>query len=388
METMTSFSSIDPMLLGSLAGFAIFVGLCSVLGIVIIFRRAPRRHRDGTPDDAVETEGEPAPPTILDTASGYSGQLRGALLVLVAGVLLLAIGLPVGLVMLPETVTPVTEPAPPAAVPEQPTVSPPPPAEPEPNPVTVTEPEPEQNPEPEPEPKTEPNSGTEPSVSNIVVGNLTLTLDPESGYNWYDITVDVSNPGDSPETLTLHSRVGDRLVTPRTIVLKAGENLTLSLDRLAREVGFLATIYEKGIITQRRHELVVHDIRETLVFEPPARLALSDTDKDEMPDWELLNSTFGVYEVLEIAEAPLEYRYRWEITLRSNRPPHRNFKITVSLFDVDGGLIQESTSEENELLRWSTRSFSGLVILTEEEAGRLTSHRIAALCTSGCGEEP
>ena len=44
--------------------------------------------------------------------------------------------------------------------------------------------------------------------------------------------------------------------------------------------------------------------------------------------------------------------------------------------------------EDNELEVWETRSLRGVITLTEEQVNKLASHRIEALCTAGCGEDP
>ncbi len=397
---MNAFSSTDPVLLGSLAGLGLFFGLCTVLGIVLIFRRPAKQPGNaaspGEPDAGVET---PAP-AILDRTSGYSGQLRGALSVLIAGVLILAIGLPVALVILPQTLLPAKV-APPDDIPQaSPVPSPPPEAttpDPEKPPETTvpvagkpSAPDPEQ-PAPDPIPGLEPpppTSPPEPPPSNVLLQNLTFTPDPESGYNWFKISVNLVNPGENPETVVLHSKVADRLVTPHTMVVAAGENKTHSLEQLSRELGFLAVLYEKGIIAGNRQKVTVNNLTETLTFGPPARLKQSETDKMETLDWETLESSLALLSVTNIPETPAVYVYRWEITLRGNEPPARVFRITIKLFDNDGDMLTESVIEDNELEVWETRSLRGVITLTEEQVNKLASHRIEALCTAGCGEDP
>jgi len=364
-------TTIDLMLLASIAGAGIFIGLATVLAILLILKpRGSNRHT------VPQADAESTPESTPDTTAGRG---RRALAVLIGGVLLLSLGLPAALLAL----------SPGEAPPAADTVSPPPMASTEPSanitPPAVPEAPPPTPAAPEPDPK--PTATPEPAAPDyFVVSNLKLTPDPDSGHNWYRVSVNVANTGSTADSLLLTAKAGDRTVTPQQITLGAGDNVTLELNSLAREIGFLATMYENGVSTQRRHEVIVQNFRETLVFDYPLRLESADTGKIIQPDWEILSRDIGDVEMIIDTGYIYTHRMNWQITLRSNTEPHRIFTITLTLLDAKGDIILQKASENNELPRWDTQTFSGFVNLREEEKERLAGYRINVLCTSGCGE--
>jgi len=370
-------TTIDLMLLASVAGVGIFIGLVTVLAIVLILKQ--RREPSGSSETAPASDA-PGSPTALD-----GGRRRLALAVLITGILLLSLGLPAVMLWLSPSAAPEVVPPTDKA------------------PVTVTAPEPSANltqpadpgatPQPETPPKSPVEPGPEPEAApepaapdNFVVSNLRLTPDPESGHNWYRVGVTVANTGAEAGTLMLAARVGDRHLTARRVILGGGDNVTLELNSLALEIGFLATMYENGQITQRRHQVVVHDLREELVFEHALRVGDTATGKIEEPDWVILSRDVSDVEATFDGGTITTYRVSWQITLRSNTVPHRVFTITVTFNDASGDIIRRDAFENNELPRWDTRTFRGFVTLTAEEKDRVAGYQISVLCTGGCGE--
>jgi hypothetical protein len=361
---------IDLMLLVSIAGGGIFIGLLTVLAILIILKSRGSQRRDGS---LADTEAAPGAAACLET-----GRRRVALAVLITGILLLSLGLPATLLALSANDTP-----PEAAVTTPPAATTAPTANV--TPTTAPEPPPTVPPTAEPEPEAPPEPA---APDNFLISNLQLTPNTDSGLNWYRASVNVANNGSTAGSILLTAKVGDRSLSPQIITLGGGDNVTLELKSMAREIGFLATMYEKGLITQRRHEVVVQNLRETLVFEYPSRLENSTSGKINEPDWEILSRDISDVEVVSDADDIYTYRMRWQVTVRSNTEPHRVITITLTLLDASGDIIREYAIEDNELLRWDTQTYRGLVKLTTEEKERLAGYRFSLLCTSGCGEAP
>ncbi len=357
------------MLLGSIAGVGIFTGLVTVLAILVILKQRNHRQRDTSAADAEST---PKTPSGIE-----AGRWRVALAVLITGVLVLSLGLPAALLALSANSVPA------AGIVSPPEATTEPPA----NVTQPTPPETAPDAPPLPEAAPEPEASPEPAApDNFLVSNLTLTPDPESGHNWYQASVNIANAGDAAGTMLLAARVGDRPVTPQQVTLGGGENVTLELKSLAREIGFLATMYEGGVITQRRHEVVVQNLREMLVFEYPSRLEDSVSGNIIQPDWEIIGRDISDVETLFDGGETDIHRLSWQVTLRSNTPPHRVFTITVTFLDASGEIIRRDAFENNELPRWDTLTFRGFITLSAEEKERFASYQISLLCTSGCGE--
>jgi len=361
---------VDLTLLASIAGAGIFIGLVTVLSVLLILK--PRgNNRQAVP----QADAESTPESTSGIAAGRGPR---ALAVLIVGILLLSLGLPAALLALsPGNAPPGDTVSPPTSAPTEPSANITQPTVPEAPPPTPAAPEPDPKPAATPEP-------AEPD--NFVVSNLVLTPDPESGHNWYRVSVNVANTGSKAGSLILTAKAGDRTVTPQQITLGGGDNVTLELKSLAREIGFLATMYENSVSTLRRHEVIVQNLRETLVFDYPLRLESADTGKITQPDWEILSRDISDIETIIDTGYIYTHRLGWQITLRSNTEPHRVFMITLTLLDAKGDIILQKAYENNELPRWDTQTFSGFVNLREEEKERLAGYRINVLCTSGCGE--
>lgn len=363
-------TTIDLMLLASIAGAGIFIGLVTVLAILLILKQR-RTQQPGIP--ATDTDDS----TVIPTGN-EAGRRRVALAVLISGVLLLSLGLPAVLLALTAGGSPPAE----ASTPPPP-VSTAPPAEA--TPTVAPETPPTAPPVAEPEPEKPPQPA---APDNFVVSSLQLTPAPDSGHNWYRASVNIANIGSAAGTLTLTAKAGDRLITPQQVSLGGGDNVTLELKSLAREIGFLATMYENGVIIQRRHEIIVQNLRETLVFEYPARLESNATRNIIQPDWEMLSHQFSDVETLFDAGVMETYRMHWQVMVRSNTEPHRVFTITLTILAADGEIVRQDAFENNALPRWDTRTFSGFITLTAEEKARVAGYRVNLLCTSGCGEVP